>query len=129
MNLFYNLLIVERIFLIINAEDVVNILDNADSSIDSSTAGPWFSYFGLHLFVLIERYTSFIFEIIYSVNNINMSRINKRLVAEDGVQIHASSRNTSLPDPDSVLLYQHQDRLACNSQKNTTQRYAYHNCH
>jgi len=31
MNLFYNLLIVERIFLIINAEDVVNILDNADS--------------------------------------------------------------------------------------------------
>jgi hypothetical protein len=52
-----------------------------------------------------------------------MSRINQRLVAEDGVQIHASSRNTSLPDPDSVLLYQHEDRLACHSQKNTTQRF------
>ena len=52
-----------------------------------------------------------------------MSRINQRLVAEDGIQIHASVRNTSLPDPDSVLLYQHEDRMACHSQNNATQRF------
>jgi hypothetical protein len=52
-----------------------------------------------------------------------MSRINQRLVAEDGVQIHASTRNTSLPDPDSLLLYQHEDRLACHSQNNATPRF------
>lgn len=52
-----------------------------------------------------------------------MSRINQRLVAEDGVQIHASTRHTSLPDPDSVLLYQHEDLLACHSQNNPTQKF------
>jgi len=52
-----------------------------------------------------------------------MSRVNQRFVAEDGVQIHASTRNTLSPDPDSVLLYHLDDRLAYHSQSNPAQKF------
>lgn len=48
---------------------------------------------------------------------------NQRIVAGDAIQIHQNAKDTRLPDPDSILLYEHDDKLAYVSLQNPTQRY------
>jgi hypothetical protein len=52
-----------------------------------------------------------------------MSLTNTRIVAGDGIQINNISSDVSLPDTDSILLYEHADKLAYMSRRNSTQRY------